>query len=225
MGAAFYFDTPACGLTPRNSRTLFVRRRHADTVRCIRHLGWRLALVRQKPDFVGPDGVNNTGIPGIHPCLSLAANHLAADDHRRVRQSSQLSQFLRHISRDASCREHCGVDAAGQPGGHSDADLSGVAKQCLADGHPVAECQFRLCGLVQADAAFALMPQVAPPVPTLTLGAIAWVVVGKFDDDYSPGPRPTRRVARHRAAGAARRRQAVACPRCRRRRALHTHTR
>jgi hypothetical protein len=59
VGAAFYFQTPACGTTPAvlepfsslgGAPILF------DTS------GTRLAapVVRQKPDFVGPDGVNNT---------------------------------------------------------------------------------------------------------------------------------------------------------------------
>jgi hypothetical protein len=59
VGAAFYFQTPACGATPAvlepfsslgGAPILF------DTS------GTRLAapVVRQKPDFVGPDGVNNT---------------------------------------------------------------------------------------------------------------------------------------------------------------------
>jgi Subtilase family len=59
VGAAFYFDTPRCGTTPAKleyfsssggAPILF------DTT------GTRLAepVVRQKPDFVGPDGVNDT---------------------------------------------------------------------------------------------------------------------------------------------------------------------
>ena len=59
VGAAFYFQTPRCGTTPAmlepfsslgGAPILF------DTS------GTRLAapVIRQKPDFVGPDGVNTT---------------------------------------------------------------------------------------------------------------------------------------------------------------------
>jgi hypothetical protein len=81
VGAAFYFSTPACGTSPAEleayssaggAPTLF------DTS------GTRLAtpVVRQKPDFTGPDGVNDTflgftlessGLPGGKLNTDIAA--------------------------------------------------------------------------------------------------------------------------------------------------------
>ena len=81
VGAALYFSTPACGTSPAEleaysslggAPTLF------DTS------GTRLAtpVVRQKPDFVGPDGVNDTflgytladaGVPGGLLSTTIAA--------------------------------------------------------------------------------------------------------------------------------------------------------
>jgi hypothetical protein len=59
VGAAFYFQTPACGTTPAALES-FSSLGGAPTL--FNTSGTRLAtpVVRQKPDFVGPDGVNNT---------------------------------------------------------------------------------------------------------------------------------------------------------------------
>jgi len=59
VGAAFYFDTPRCGTTPA---TLEYFSSAGGAPILFDTSGVRLTepLVRQKPDFVGPDGVNNT---------------------------------------------------------------------------------------------------------------------------------------------------------------------
>jgi hypothetical protein len=59
VGAAFYFDTPACGTTPAQLE-FFSAQGGAPIL--FSTAGTRLAtpVVRQKPDFVGPDGVNTT---------------------------------------------------------------------------------------------------------------------------------------------------------------------
>ncbi len=59
LGAAFYFDTPRCGTTPAALES-FSSEGGAPIL--FDTAGVRLAtpVIRQKPDFVGPDGVNNT---------------------------------------------------------------------------------------------------------------------------------------------------------------------
>ena len=59
VGAAFYFDTPACGTTPT---TLEPYSSSGGAPILFDTSGNRLAtaVYRWKPDFVGPDGVNNT---------------------------------------------------------------------------------------------------------------------------------------------------------------------
>ena len=59
MGAAFYFDTPRCGTSPA-ALEYFSSAGGAPIL--FDTSGVRLAqpVVRQKPDFVGPDGVNTT---------------------------------------------------------------------------------------------------------------------------------------------------------------------
>jgi hypothetical protein len=58
-GAAFYFETPQCGTTPAELEA-FSSAGGAPIL--FDTAGVRLAapIIRQKPDFVGPDGVNNT---------------------------------------------------------------------------------------------------------------------------------------------------------------------
>ena len=59
VGAAFYFDTPACGTTPAAIES-FSSLGGAPIL--FNTAGARLAtpVVRQKPNFTGPDGVNDT---------------------------------------------------------------------------------------------------------------------------------------------------------------------
>jgi hypothetical protein len=59
VGASFYFDTPACGTTPAGLEP-YSSLGGAPILFDV--TGTRLAtpVVRQKPDFVGPDGVNDT---------------------------------------------------------------------------------------------------------------------------------------------------------------------
>lgn len=59
VGAAFYFDTPACGTTPA---TLEPFSSAGGAPILFDTSGTRLSapIYRQKPDFVGPDGVNDT---------------------------------------------------------------------------------------------------------------------------------------------------------------------
>ncbi len=60
VGAAFYFDTPRCGTTPAQLEAFSSQ--GGAPILFNGATGVRLAtpVVRQKPDFVGPDGVNTT---------------------------------------------------------------------------------------------------------------------------------------------------------------------
>jgi len=59
VGAAFYFQSPACGTTPAVLESFSAQ---GGAPILFDTSGTRLAapIVRQKPDFVGPDGVNDT---------------------------------------------------------------------------------------------------------------------------------------------------------------------
>jgi hypothetical protein len=59
VGAAFYFQTPACGTTPAQLES-FSSEGGAPILFDVNGTRLVTPLVRQKPDFVGPDGVNDT---------------------------------------------------------------------------------------------------------------------------------------------------------------------
>jgi len=142
VGAAFFFETPACGTTPAQLET-FSSAGGAPIL--FDASGTRLATpeVRQKPDFVGPDGGNDTflgytlaseGVTGGKLNTTIAA----------CQKQSQLSEFLGYVGRGAACGRHRGTDAAGQCGSHTYGNLSSVAHQRIADGIDVAEFRLRL---------------------------------------------------------------------------------
>jgi hypothetical protein len=59
VGAAFYFDTPRCGTTPAELE-VFSAQGGAPILFSTSGVRLTTPLVRQKPDVVGPDGVNDT---------------------------------------------------------------------------------------------------------------------------------------------------------------------
>jgi subtilisin family serine protease len=75
VGAAFYFDTPACGTMPA---TLEAFSSAGGDPILFDVNGNRLAtpVVRQKPNFVGPDGVNDTFLGGTLEQYGLPSDTL-----------------------------------------------------------------------------------------------------------------------------------------------------
>ena len=182
VGAAFFFNTPQCGTTPASLEpfssaggdpTLF------DTS------GNRLAtpVIRQKPDFVAPDGINNTMLgdtladqnqsftTGIAGCVdnesfpnffgtSAAAPHAAAAAALMLQANPLLTP-----TQIVTAMQSTALPMTGS-GSSTSYDYD--------DGH----------GFVQIDAAFAQLPASAPVVSispaTLTVGSsatLAWVAV------------------------------------------------
>jgi hypothetical protein len=89
VGAAFYFDTPACGTTPAVFESYSSE---GGAPILFNTSGVRLAtpVVRQKPDFVGPDGGNDTflgytltsfGITGSNDLLNTTISQCQNDTH------------------------------------------------------------------------------------------------------------------------------------------------
>jgi subtilisin family serine protease len=174
VGAAFYLHTPQCGTTPATLEsyssaggdpTLF------DTS------GNRLATpeVRQKPDFVAPDGVNNTMLgntrsisTAIAGCednasfpnffgTSAAAPHAAAAAALMLQANPSLTptQIITALQNSALAM---GTSSSGS--------------YDFNDGH----------GFLQVDAAFAQLPAAAPALSispsTITVGnsaTLTWV--------------------------------------------------
>ena len=126
VGAAFYFDTPQCGTTPA---TLETYSSAGGDPTLFDTSGNRLAtpVIRQKPDFVGPDGVNNTHA-GRYVGGSEAIHH---HQHRRLRGQRVVPELFRNLCRRAPRRRHRGADVTGESGSDADAD-----HYCDADCRP-----------------------------------------------------------------------------------------
>jgi hypothetical protein len=168
VGAAFFFDTPACGSTPAQLETysseggapiLF------DTA------GTRLMtpVVRQKPDFVGPDGVNDTFLGFTlasdgYPDGMLGTGDASCQNQPKYPNFFGTSAATPHAASIAALMLQ--ANPALTPAQIYQALRSSALP--MATSAPNDQSGY---GFVQADAAFALLPPVAPPAPTLTLAA------------------------------------------------------
>jgi hypothetical protein len=172
VGAAFFFDTPACGTTPAVVES-FSSSGGAPIL--FDSTGARLATptVRQKPDFTGPDGGNDTFLG-----FTLASDGYA---------NGKLPTTIASCQNNASYPNFFGTSAATP-------HVAGIAALMLQANAAVTPTQIYTAlqtsalpmggtagynvnsgfGFVQADAAIALLP---PGPPTLTAAATS-VVAG-----------------------------------------------
>jgi subtilisin family serine protease len=176
VGAAFYFQTPACGTTPATLET-FSSEGGAPILFDV--TGTRLAapVVRQKPDFVGPDGANDTflgftlasqGITGSNGLLTTTI--AACQNHPTYPNFFGTSAATPHAAGIAA------LMLQANPALTPTQIYQALRSSALPMG---ASPNFNSgYGFIQADAAFALLPQVVPPPPTLTLSAGSIVVGG-----------------------------------------------
>jgi hypothetical protein len=168
VGAAFYFDTPRCGTTPAalepyssagGAPILF------DTS------GARLAtpVIRNKPDFVGPDGVNDTFL-----------GYTLASDSPPYPANGMLTTSISECQNNPSYPNFFGTSAA-TPHAAGIATLmleangaatpAGIYNALRTSALPMSGSTPNLnsgYGFIQADAALALIVPI-PAAPTLTL--------------------------------------------------------
>jgi Subtilase family len=174
VGAAFYLKTPECGTTPATLETYSSA--GGDPI-LFDTSGNRLSTpeVRQKPDFVGPDGANDTFLghtrsitTGIAGCennasfpnffgTSAAAPHAAAAAALMLQSNPALTP-----TQIISAMQNSALPMSSSNSGTYDYN----------DGH----------GFLQIDAAFAQLPAAAPSLSvspsTITVGSSAtltWV--------------------------------------------------
>jgi len=173
VGAAFYFNTPACGTLPATLET-FSSEGGAPIL--FDTSGARLAtsVVRQKPDLVGPDGGNDTFLgftlasDGITGGL-LTTTISACQNNPKYPNFFGTSAATPHVAGIAALMQQ--ANSALTP-----SDIyQALRNSALAMATPSPNFQSGY-GLVQADAAFALIPEVAPKAPTLTLASNSLVV-------------------------------------------------
>jgi hypothetical protein len=173
VGAAFYFETPRCGATSAQLET-FSSQGGAPIL--FDTSGNRLATpqVRQKPDFVGPDGVNDTFLG-----FTLAGAGITGND-------GLLSTASSECQNNPSYPNFFGTSAATP-------HAAGIATLIMQANPSTTPSQIYIAlrdsalamsgntpninsgyGFIQADAALAL---IAPGPPTLTLASTS-VTVG-----------------------------------------------
>jgi Subtilase family len=174
VGAAFFFDTPACGSTPAQLETYSSE---GGAPILFDTSGTRLAtpVVRQKPDFVGPDGVNNTFLG-----FTLASNGLTGGLLNTTNSSCQNNPSYPNFFGTSAATPHAAGIAALMLQANPAVTPTEIYNALRNSALPMATTSPNVnsgYGFIQADAAFALLPQVAPAAPTLSL-ALSSIVSG-----------------------------------------------
>jgi hypothetical protein len=168
VGAAFFFDTPACGSTPAQLETYSSE---GGAPILFDTSGTRLTtpVIRQKPDFVGPDGVNDTFLG-----FTLASDGYPDGMLNTSNASCQNEPHYPNFFGTSAATPHAASIAAlmlqANPALTPTQMYQALSSSALPMATPAPNYQSGY-GFVQADAAFALLPPVAPPAPTLTLAA------------------------------------------------------
>jgi hypothetical protein len=168
VGAAFYFQTPACGTTPAVLETYSSE--GGDPI-LFDTTGARLStpVYRQKPDFVGPDGVNDTFLG-----YTLASAGTTGPN-------GKLNTTISECQNDPSYPNFFGTSAA-TPHAAAIAALMMQANSATTASQIYAALRSSALsmngtstpdyntgyGFIKADAALALLP---PGAPSLSVGA------------------------------------------------------
>jgi hypothetical protein len=164
VGAAFFLNTSACGTTPTTLESYSSR---GGTPILFDVNGTRLAtpVVRQKPDFVGPDGGNDTFLG-----FTLASQNIT--DTSSITGCKNDASFPNFFGTSAATPHVAGIAALmlqANPAVTPTQIYQALRTSALPMGTvPNFDSGY---GFVEATAAFALIPQVAPAAPTLSLAA------------------------------------------------------
>jgi hypothetical protein len=175
VGAAFYFNTPACGASPAVLEAFSSK---GGSPILFDATGTRLAtpLVRQKPDFVGPDGVNDTFLG-----FTLASAGFTGGKLNTSIAACQNNPSYPNFFGTSSATPHVASIAALMLQANPAVTPTEIYQALRDSALPMATPSPNFesgYGFVQADAAFALTPQVAPAAPTLTLDSSPITVGG-----------------------------------------------
>jgi hypothetical protein len=168
VGAAFYFSTPACLTTPAELES-FSSEGGAPILFDVD--GSRLAtpVVRQKPDFVGPDGGNDTFLG-----FTLASDGVTGGLlNTTITACQNVPKYPNFFGTSAATPHVAGIAALmlqANPAVTATQIYDALRNSALPMGgtSPNFDSGY---GFIQADAAFALLPPPVPAAPTLTLTA------------------------------------------------------
>ena len=182
VGAAFFANTPSCGFTPTLE---FFSSAGGDPI-LFDTTGTRLAtaVLRQKPDFVGPDGGNDTFLG-----FTLASGGIA--DNSTVTECANNTSYPNFFGTSAAAPHVASIAALFLQANPSltpaqivgfmqstavpmEVSTSGAAPN-VAAGY----------GLVQANLAAQMVPATLPAAPTLTLAQSSLTVGASTDLTWS----------------------------------------
>jgi Subtilase family len=173
VGAAYYFDTPACGTTPAQLESYSSL--GGDPI-LFDSSGNRLAApqLRQKPQFVGPDGVNNTFL-GFAVTAAGMGNAPA---------SCQINGAYPSFFGTSAAAPHAAAAAAlfwqANPAASATQIMAALQASALPMGGGLNFSSG--FGFIQADAALALLP---PAPPSLSLNPTTIAVGGSSQLSWS----------------------------------------
>jgi hypothetical protein len=176
VGAAFYFNTPACGETPAILES-YSSEGGAPILFDVTGTRLATAVVRQKPDFVGPDGGNDTflGFTLASDSPPFPSTGLLNTTITACQNNPKYPNFF---GTSAATPHAAGIAALmlqANPAVTPTQIYAALRNSALPMATPSPNYQSGY-GFIQAPAAFALTPQVVPPAPTLTLSATSIVV-------------------------------------------------
>jgi hypothetical protein len=170
VGAAFFVNTPNCGAASVTLESYSSS--GGDPILFDIHgapIG--VPVPRQKPDFVGPDGGNDTFLG-----FTLAKGGIA--DNSTVPECKNDANYPNFFGTSAATPHVAGIAALflqANPTLTPAQIYTALQNSALPMGTPIPNYASGF-GFVQANAAAKLFDPVAPPVPTLTLGANSIVV-------------------------------------------------
>jgi hypothetical protein len=171
IGAAFFLQTPACGTTPATLE--YYSSPGGDPI-LFNVNGARLAapVIRQKPDFVGPDGGNDTFLG-----FTLASANPPITDNSTIEGCQNNAKFPNFFGTSAAT-PHIASIAALFLQANPTLTLAQLYDALSQTALPIGAAPNYSAGwgFVQADAAAAKVPAVIPAAPTLTLGASSIVM-------------------------------------------------
>jgi hypothetical protein len=177
VGAAFYFDTPACGRSPATLEPFSSA--GGDPI-LFDETGTRMASpqMRLKPDFVGPDGTNNTFLGDYLKNFGYTVNTTIAG----CENDASLPNFLGTSAAAPHAAAAAALMLQANPALTPAQIFSALRSTALAMGSGVNNDDGN--GFIQIDAALAQLPMGAPSISvspaSVTLGSSAsltWAAV------------------------------------------------